>query len=562
MDKKVWLIGSIGINVFILIVMLVLSWGGIFNSIIIFGILCTVGVFAGMTWIIIKAKDAYIDDAEEIENGFQNGIEKIDEIQMADKEQVWKYLREQNFFFENDFLDEKYREYINNSGRYQNYRKDFSMYLSEKVLDERINRNYLDRIPGIMTGLGILGTFLGLVIGLLQFDVNETTTISYLLEGIKTAFLTSVFGMIYSLGFHQYYEKSCDELYESAEAFFQKFHEKVFLDSHLEASDEILKNQKQQTILLNDLTEKIAVELSESISQSLVPTMNDIKVAIENTYQDLSKTQTKGVELIVDKFLGQMDEAVGNQFENLGKTIEMLCQWQKDTAGNMQEIIDGVMTKSKDITAMVDELERLLDKFNMSILSVERCNETTSQNIQKFEEMESVFQNSLESFKEVNVEIKDYVNIVKNANRREEQYLKEIADSIQVKLNDSSQKLEVVCEKLNNTVGSVMKTSIEHTFEQFDTGLSDIAGHLSGTISEIQNITDKVPEVIRISFENIEKQLKEYRDLIDNTTHISENYCKKLEEESLKIIKEEKNLSDAIGKMNSIIERNEIEHEE
>ena len=57
-------------------------------------------------------------------------------------------------------------------------------------------------IPTFMTSLGILGTFLGIVIGLIKFDTNNIDqSIPYLLEGLKTAFLTSIIGMIGTICF-------------------------------------------------------------------------------------------------------------------------------------------------------------------------------------------------------------------------------------------------------------------------------------------------------------------------------------------------------------------------
>lgn len=50
--------------------------------------------------------------------------------------------------------------------------------------------------PNLLTSLGMLGTFIGIVIGLLHFDPdNIDGSISQLLGGLQTAFMTSLFGM-------------------------------------------------------------------------------------------------------------------------------------------------------------------------------------------------------------------------------------------------------------------------------------------------------------------------------------------------------------------------------
>ena len=54
--------------------------------------------------------------------------------------------------------------------------------------------------PTLLTSLGILGTFTGIVAGLLEFDTASIdSSIGPLLEGLKTAFITSLSGMLLSI---------------------------------------------------------------------------------------------------------------------------------------------------------------------------------------------------------------------------------------------------------------------------------------------------------------------------------------------------------------------------
>ena len=48
--------------------------------------------------------------------------------------------------------------------------------------------------------VGVLGTFVGIFIGLQDFDPNKMKdSINFILDGLKTAFVTSIFGMIASV---------------------------------------------------------------------------------------------------------------------------------------------------------------------------------------------------------------------------------------------------------------------------------------------------------------------------------------------------------------------------
>ncbi|MCR4896340.1 MAG: hypothetical protein K5891_06145, partial [Lachnospiraceae bacterium] len=83
---------------------------------------------------------------------------------------------------------------------------DIEDFINEDLID-RVGMNYFNSgISGAMTGLGILGTFLGLAIGLGSFQGNDIFTISDnvgpLLSGMKVAFHTSVYGIFFSLLFN------------------------------------------------------------------------------------------------------------------------------------------------------------------------------------------------------------------------------------------------------------------------------------------------------------------------------------------------------------------------
>jgi len=62
-----------------------------------------------------------------------------------------------------------------------------------------------DTLPTTLTTIGILGTFVGIAIGLSNFETSDSgaidRSIPHLLEGLKSAFLTSIFGIFAALLF-------------------------------------------------------------------------------------------------------------------------------------------------------------------------------------------------------------------------------------------------------------------------------------------------------------------------------------------------------------------------
>jgi hypothetical protein len=66
----------------------------------------------------------------------------------------------------------------------------------QKLVDNRLRTEFFKHLPGICTGLGIIGTFLGLIHGLNAFTVSEDatkvrTSLEALLHGVFDAFVVS-----------------------------------------------------------------------------------------------------------------------------------------------------------------------------------------------------------------------------------------------------------------------------------------------------------------------------------------------------------------------------------
>ena len=83
--------------------------------------------------------------------------------------------------------------------------QDPESFYNDQTLLEDIPLTSLHGMPGIFTGVGLLGTFLGLTVGLGGIDFSNIETmksgIEVLLKGTTTAFWTSVVGLIGALVF-------------------------------------------------------------------------------------------------------------------------------------------------------------------------------------------------------------------------------------------------------------------------------------------------------------------------------------------------------------------------
>ena len=141
-----------------------------------------------------------VKKAINIRNQLKNAIDKL---KGEDWENISFEMSELKTAYEN-YQDEMKRLSQAESADSPRISCDIEEYIYPQLLNNIIKKPICESISGTMTGLGLLGTFLGLIIGLKDFstDYNEIqNSILMLLNGIKMSFLTSVYGVLFSLVF-------------------------------------------------------------------------------------------------------------------------------------------------------------------------------------------------------------------------------------------------------------------------------------------------------------------------------------------------------------------------
>lgn len=136
-------------------------------------------------------------------------------------------------------------------------------------LSAATSSNPLSISPALLTTVGVLGTFVGIYIGLNAFDINNIDgSIPGLLKGLKIAFTTSIVGMVAAIALKfvqsiQVTEADTVETKEEAPKIFDNIHNT--LESHLEQSkrqhmealSKIQNNTDTQSKLLQLLYSKV-----------------------------------------------------------------------------------------------------------------------------------------------------------------------------------------------------------------------------------------------------------------------------------------------------------------
>ena len=183
------------------------------------------GIFLGVRSAIIIA------------NGFSVGLMRIRECEKMDivDNQRWLQIRKVEHMFDCYILDNMFNTYRTavEKAMHRNTQTipDIVDYMNETLLETKMRHDVVNQIPGALTGIGILGTFVGLIFGVSGIAFSSVdvaiVSVSGVLSGIKIAFYSSICGVAMSLLFTFVYNWFYNRMLEQYYRFVELFHREV-----------------------------------------------------------------------------------------------------------------------------------------------------------------------------------------------------------------------------------------------------------------------------------------------------------------------------------------------
>lgn len=232
-------------------------------SMVILGIMTLVLVFGFVTGIMRSL--LYV-------GGFRRCRESIEKATEVQTDETWlAVFAIENIFGQND-LDTKFREYkaaVEQQKEEKETLSDIEEYINDEYLSICTWRTLNLQIPGTMTGLGILGTFIGLLtgIGFIEFSTVDAAleSISVLLAGIRTAFYTSVAGVILSILFNMLDHTIWNIMMREYDLFIDTFHRLVFASTEDQERNKLNQGIKEIIQRLDRIPKRMGFSLSNSL---------------------------------------------------------------------------------------------------------------------------------------------------------------------------------------------------------------------------------------------------------------------------------------------------------
>ncbi|MCD8013952.1 MAG: MotA/TolQ/ExbB proton channel family protein [Lachnospiraceae bacterium] len=265
----------------------------------------------------------------------------------------------QNQLFENKFLDGCYAQYRDMVSKHPNGSCDISDFINEDAIETYIHRGLLELVPDILTSLGILGTFIGLVLGLRSFDPSGyeqmADSVSPLIDGIKVAFVTSIYGLALSLPFSFNLRSELSEMSDHLEEFTDAFYLYVRPSHEVDAAARLLEQRKSEEELTNNLVRVFTEQMAKSFEKFITPAFDQMKLSMDQIVESFTQSQEESVARICETVIGNMHASMDESFRQLNQSAKQL---EKSQSSYMDFMDRSLSRMQKTFTDMQNQLEK------------------------------------------------------------------------------------------------------------------------------------------------------------------------------------------------------------
>lgn len=448
----------------------------------------------------------------------------------------------------------------------------FSIYYIYRVWSQKTVINYVyESIPTVFTTLGVLGTFVGIYFGLQNFDVDKITeSIPPLLEGMKTAFSTSIWGIVLSLIFgkasqivlHGVEQKSppkpTDELAalqeitlllkdgnKNSNENFQLLNKSLIGETDDSVSTQIIKLRNQITDfgnkqdIQNKTLEKVQQALGGDGETSLLTQIQKLR-AEQNEY---SKDNKKNIDWIIES-MNKNNELIRQKFDEFSELLA-----KNNTEALVEVMKNATEQFNNQMSALIEKLVQ--ENFKELNNSVQRMNQWQIENKEMIISLTNQFKEVANEFAISSVAIKEIAeNTTKLTN--ENSHLTKLIEELQKVLIDDTKFQEIV-EKLVSSIDTLQENTeaFDETTEKLNVWVRNqmnFNDSVAKLLTRLESI-EKIKDINEVFWENTKKQLNEGVGVIEKASKRLSNDLENINAEFYE------RLNDTLQNLDTLIQR-------
>lgn len=458
-------------------------------------------VFLAVTlWFFWKN---YSNPAKELTNTLKNLVEDIESL---DSHPIRNRDDIDNSFIENSSLRQAW----------DNYKKTFhdvyetvdgedvpvdslttvpseAFFTESIIVDIPLKVDFYKHLPGIITGIGIIATFLGLLAGLLAFDPagnpeKVQDSLALLLNGVAEAFMASGLAIAAAM-YITWREKSW-----LRQCYAQLQRLNTAIDNAF-TPDESGEEYLAKLLKSSQANEANARQLKDSL-------VNDLKAMMTNLVEENKRNQTAFASQLSQSY-AETSQSMASQIgesitDTLQAPLDKIASSVQQVSGDQGSAVQELMTDV--LTAFMSKLETTFGS-QMTGMS-----EMMTQSVTAMREMQSGFSQL----------ITDMQVSSESSTKALEHQMTKMMEDIQNKQNEMSVQMSDMVEQLSTGANKIGEQGL-YAVEQLNNKTTELVAGLGDAMSELlSSVAEQRIQQDKHISENQQKLHEQSSELIDN----------------------------------------------
>jgi len=367
-----------------------------------------------------------------------------------------------------------------------------------------------DALPGVFTAVGLLGTFVGIAIGLADIPQGASggapsaedlrQSIDTLIGGMTTAFSTSIVGITASIWWIFEFRHVRRKLDSSISGFVgvtdqlfpvEEPHETLLriATASDKAAEAVEALDGFGTLSENVKSVKGGIQtLGQDIHDALEPLVREyIKEPIENLNVDLGERQTEALGRMVGEFRDTLVSHVGEELERFGEALKSARAHQSSTVAELEAFFSLLQEVSATQLQVLDRgasvaatFERGLSAMTESQKAIETAGAAARQIMEDAKALVEETREQLASQAKA-------ANVLRQSWAAEKDTLNNLKEHFLALTSELGDKILEFRGLAAERIGEV--------FHSFDSEMGKVTEHLGGTLADLRETTEDFPGI-------------------------------------------------------------------
>lgn len=374
-------------------------------------------------------------------------------------------------------------------------------YFSVAAFTEGMKGGLWSGLAGTFTGIGILGTFIGLTIGLAGVDTSSTgalsSSISGLLGGMSTAFVTSIFGIVSAIVFGVWHSQNMKRFGDAVSRFTDAL-DQVFIRKSVE---EILLEELAESRAQRAAMEQLSTDMAISICDHLPDVLDQLAEKMDSAMKGNLDTMLAGLSERQDKQTEQLMQISSNTSSLVSGGFDQLGDVLKKGVGQgAEELGNSLKNLSSDIASLAEGIRDILDR------STKASSEANQKTLDALNEAISKMNETMEGMANKQTEETD-----KNIQR-----MTALMEEMKTTMKDIFDEMAASVKEQRTEIGKIAKDSADQTKEN----LGAINASVKELMAEIADQMQQMQSMMDMHEKHMQETLDQMRQAVSSSGNV------------------------------------------